>query len=179
MSVTSVLTGRPTPYSPVSGNNSQSAKFAVAPAKPSQQNPAIQADGSRVAAGTRANGATPNSASVPDRPGTAAAAGDADPADFRQFQGTFAQTRRADGATEPGSSETSEADSNQSSAGIALYRRVSQIGNSEPSASELLRSWNSIMQSGQDEGDAGAATLRALLQSGSPTLGSSILDVTA
>ena len=151
MSVTSVLTGRPTPYSPVSGNNSQSAKFA-APAKQSQGNPATQA----------------------------VEAGYADPTDVSQFQSTLEQALRKEGATASGStSGTPESDGSQRSAGIALYKRVSQIGNSEPSASELLRSWNNIMQSGQDAGDAGAATLQALLQSGAPAFGSSILDVTA
>jgi hypothetical protein len=151
MSVTPVLTGRPTPYSPVSGNNSQSAKFA-APAKQSQENPAAQA----------------------------AEAGYADPTDAGQFESALAQALRAGGATASGSTGgTSEPDGSQSSAGIALYKRVSQIGNSEPSASELLRSWNNIMQSGQDAGDAGAATLQALLQRGAPAFGSSILDVTA
>jgi hypothetical protein len=152
MSVTSVLTGRTTPYRPVSGNNSQSAKFAAA-AKQSQENPATQAVGT----------------------------GYADPTDVSQFQSALEQALRADGATASGStSGTSESDGSQRSAGIALYKRVSQIGNSEPSASELLRSWNNIMQSGQDAGDAGAATLQTLLQSGgAPAFGSSILDVTA
>jgi hypothetical protein len=151
MSVTSVLTDRPTPYRPVSGNNSQSAKFA-APAKQAQENPATRA----------------------------VEAGYADPTDVSQFQSTLEQALRADGATASGStSGTSESDGSQSSAGIALYKRVSQIGNGEPSASELLRSWNNIMQSGQDAGDAGAATLQALLQSGAPAFGSGILDVTA
>ena len=149
MSVTSVLTGRPTPYSPVSGNNAQSAKFA-APAKQSQQNPPTQA------------------------------AGYADSPDASEFQSALEQALRADGATASGSTGgTSESDGNQRPAGIALYKRISQIGNSEPSASELLRTWNNIMQSGQDAGDAGAATLQTLLQSGASAFGSSILDVTA
>jgi hypothetical protein len=149
MSVTSVLTGRTTPYPPISGNNAPSAKFAT-PAKQSQGNPATQAGGY------------------------------ADPADVTQFQSAWEQALRTDGATASGSTGgTSESDGNQSSAGIALYKRVSQIGNSEPSASELLKSWNDIMQSGQDAGDAGAATLQSLLQSGAPAFGTSILDVTA
>jgi hypothetical protein len=151
MSVTSVLPDRPTPYSPVSGSNSQSAKFTAA-AKQPQANPATQA----------------------------AEAGYTDPADVSQFQSALAQALRADGATAAGSkSGTSQSAGNPSSAGIALYKRISQIGDSEPSASELLRSWNNIMQSGQDAGDAGAATLQSLLQSGAPAFGSGILDVTA
>jgi hypothetical protein len=177
MSVTSVLRDRPTPYGPISGNTSQSAGFAAA-AKKSQAIPATRADDSRVTT-AQATDATPDSALLTDRQGTAEARY-ADPADIRQFQSAFAQARRPFGTTASGStSETSESDGSQSSAGIALYKRVGQIGNSEPSASELLKSWNSIMQSGQDAGDAGAATLRALLQSGAPAFGSGILDVTA
>jgi hypothetical protein len=164
MSVTSVQPDRPTPYRPVSGNNSQRAKFA-GPAKLSQGDAAIRAD----------------SAILSDRQGTVEA-GYSDPAatDAGQSQDALAQARRADGATAAGStSEASESQQSQSSAGIALYKRVSQIGSAEPSASELLKSWNSIMQGGQDADDAGSATLKALLQSGAPTSGSGILDVTA
>jgi hypothetical protein len=151
MSVSSVLSGRATPCPPVSGNNPQSGKFAVL-AKPSQGNPATQA----------------------------VEAGYADSADASQFQSTLAQALREDGATTAGStSGPSESDRSPSSAGIALYKRISQIGNSEPSPSELLESWNSIMQSGRGAGDAGAATLQALLRSGAPAFGSAILDVTA
>jgi hypothetical protein len=153
MSVTSVQPDRPTPYRPISGNTSQRGKFATALA--------------------------PDRAAPTDRQGTVEA-GYADPTDVSQLQSTLAQALRADEATASGSaSGTSESDVSQSSAGIALYRRVSQIGNSEPSASELLRSWNSIMQSGQDPGDAGTATLQALLQSGTPASRPGILDVTA
>ena len=153
MSVTSVVPDRPTPYRPISGNTPQRGKFAT-PLSPDR--------------------ATPT-----DRQGTVAA-GYADPTDVSQFESALAQALRADEATASGStSTTSESDVSQSSAGIALYRRVSQIGNSEPSASDLLRSWNSIMQSGQDPGDAGTATLQALLRSGTPAFGSSIIDVTA
>ena len=167
MSVRSVLPDRPTSYRPISGNNSQSAKFA-----------ATKANGSQ-ATSPRVNGTTPDSAVLADRQGTVDT-GYADPAHVSQLQSALAQALRTNGATASGSTdETSESDSSQSSAGIALYKRISQIGNSEPSTSELLRSWNSIMQSGQDVGAAGAATLRALLQSGAPALGSGILDVTA
>ena len=153
MSVTSVLPDRPTPYRPVSANTSQRGKFATALA--------------------------PDRAAPTDRQGTVEA-GYADPTDASQFQSALAQALRTDEATASAAkSGTSESDVSPSSAGIALYRRVSQIGNSEPSASQLLRSWNSIMQSGQDPGDAGSATLQTLLQSGAPAYGSGILDVTA
>jgi hypothetical protein len=153
MSVTSVLPDRPTPYHPISGNTSQRGKFATTLA--------------------------PDRAAPTDRQGTVEA-GYANPTDVSQFQSALAQALRTDEATGSGTkSETLEPGVSQSSAAIALYRRVSQIGNSEPSASQLLRSWNSIMQGGQDEGDSGAATLQALLQTGTPAFGSSILDVTA
>jgi hypothetical protein len=146
MSVTSVLTDRPTSYRPISGNNAPTAKFAV-PAKPSQANPTPQA---------------------------------ADPTDGGEFQSALAQALRADGAGASGStSGAAESGDSQRSAGIALYKRISQIGNSEPSPSELLKSWNSIMQSGQDADDQGAGVLQALLRSGASPFGSDILDVTA
>jgi hypothetical protein len=103
----------------------------------------------------------------------------ADPTDASQLQSAWARAR-VDGATASGStSGTSEPDGRQSSSGIALYKRISQIGNSEPSASELLKSWNSIMQSGQDADEHGAGVLQALLRTGAPPFGSDILDVTA
>jgi hypothetical protein len=151
MSVTSVLADRPTPYRPISATSAPGAKFAPT-AKQSGGSPPIQP----------------------------VEAGYADPADVSQYQSALEQALRADGATAANStSGASESQGGQSSAGIALYKRVSQIGNSEPSASELLKSWNSIMQSGQDGDDAGAATLKAFLQSGASAPGSSILDVTA
>jgi hypothetical protein len=153
MSVTSVVPDRPTPYRPISGNTPQRGKFATT----------LSSD----------------RAAPTDRQGTVEA-GHADPTDVSQFQSALAQALRADEAAAPGStSGTSEPDGNSSSAGIALYKRVSQIGNSEPSASDLLRSWNSIMQSGQDPGDTGTATLKAVLQNGAPAFRSGILDTTA
>jgi hypothetical protein len=174
MSVTSVLPRHAAPYGPVSGNNSQSAKFAVAPG---QSQPANPADGSRVT-NARISGATQDGAVLEDSQSTVQA-GYADPADASQLEQAFAQTLRADGATPATpTSGTSESDGSQSSAGIALYQRINQIGN-EPSTSELLRKWNSIMQSGPEAGDAGATTLRALFQNEGPALGPRILDVTA
>lgn len=153
MSVTSVVPDRPTPYRPISGNTPQRGKFATTLA--------------------------PDRAAPADRQSTVEA-GYADPSDVSQFQSALAQALRADEAAASGStSTTSESDVSQSSAGIALYKRISQIGNSEPSASDLLRSWNSIMQSGQDPGNTGAATLKALLQNGASAFGSGILDTTA
>jgi hypothetical protein len=154
MSVTSVLTDRPTSYRPISGHNAPIARVAAA-AKPS--------------------------------PASKTTAPVADPGDASELQSALAQALRTDGAAAPGSTaaapgstnEASESGDGQRSAGIALYKRVSQIGNGEPSASELLKSWNSIMQSGQDADDRGAGVLQALLRSGASPFGSDILDVTA
>ena len=177
MSVTSVLAGRTTPYRPVSGNNSQSAKLATF-AIQSLENPGTQADGAPVTS-TRVNGATPGSTVPRDREDTVGA-GYTEPTVVSQFESGLADTLRADGTTAARStSGASESDGSPSSAGIALYKRISQIGSREPSTSELLKSWNTIMQGEQDAGNAGSATLQALLQSAAPAFGSSILDVTA
>jgi hypothetical protein len=174
MSVTSVFPGHPAPYGPVSGNNSPRAKFAVLP---KQSPPATQADGSQVTS-ARISGSTRDSTVLEDAQSTVEA-GYAGPTDVSQLKQAFAQTLRPDGATRATpKSATAESGGSQSSAGIALYQRINQIGN-EPSTSELLRKWNSIMQSGHDAGDAGAATLRALFQNEEPASGSRILDVTA
>src|ERR1700744_150175 len=129
MSVTSVQPGRPTPYDPISGNNSQSARFAAL-AKPSRENPATRADGSR-GTSAQANGATSDSTVPSDRQGSGETRY-SNPNDVSQLQSAFAQARRPDGATSTGSTNgTSESDGSPSSAGIALYERISQIGNNE------------------------------------------------
>ena len=174
MSVTSVFSGHPAPYGPVSGNNPQSAKLAVLP---KQSQPATRADGSQVTS-ARISGSTRDGTVLEDRQSTVEA-GYAGPTDVSQFEQAFAQTLRPDGTTRATpKSGTAESGGSQRSAGIALYQRINQIGN-EPSTSELLRKWNSIMQGGHDAGDAGAATLRALFQNEEPASGSRILDVTA
>jgi hypothetical protein len=53
------------------------------------------------------------------------------------------------------------------------------MGDSDLSTSALLRSWNSIMQSGQDGGNARAATLQTLLPNEAPAPESGGLDLTA
>ena len=69
--------------------------------------------------------------------------------------------------------------SEQSSPGIAVYQRVSQYGNNEPSTSALLKRWNSIMQSGGNVDGAAADFAKALAQNETPGLGSGVLDLTA
>lgn len=158
MSVTSVSSALPTPYGSVSGISSRGVKY-VAPVDPF-----------RPPAGTRADGRTAGPTVTAD----------ADAADRNRSQSAFADSLRADGAGTAGDSsdETSGSGGTQSPAGIALYKRVSLIGNNESSPSALLKSWNSIVQGADDDG-TGAATLQAFLQNGAPGLGSGILDVTA
>lgn len=161
MSVTSVLTDRPTSYRPISGYIAPTAKFTAAATKPLRANPVPEA---------------------------------ADSTDASELQSALEQALRADGATASGSTsearaggaaasgftgEATGSDDRQRSAGIALYERVSQIGNGEPSPSALLKSWNSIMRSGQDADGHGAAVMQALLRSGASPFGADILDVTA
>jgi len=94
-----------------------------------------------------------------------AQAGYADPADGSHVQSAFAQALRANGAAgRSPTSGTSGSQGNQSSRGTALYRLVSQMGNSDPSTSALLESWNSIMQSA----DAGAGAFQGSLRSEAP-----------
>jgi hypothetical protein len=107
-------------------------------------------------------------------------AGYADPTDVSQFQSTLEQALRMAAATaERSTSRTSASDGSQSSIGTALYERISRMGDNDPSTSALLRSWNSIMQSGQDGGNAGAATLHTSPQNEAPAFESGGLDLTA
>jgi hypothetical protein len=179
MSVHSISPVRPPSYVPLSGNPSQSAKFASV-AEQLQEKTATQADGSRVTS-AQGNGATPDVAVTKGGQGTAEA-GYADPteADASQSQSEFEEKLRANAPSAGrATSGTSGSAASQSSGGIALYKFINQIGNNETSASALLKSWNSIMQGEQDAGESGAATLQAFLQNEVPGFGSGILDVTA
>lgn len=173
MSVTLVLPGLPPSYGPLSGNNSQSAKVG-ARAEQLQRETTTQAVGSQ-RAGTRAT----QGSAVTKGGNDELEAGYADPANVNQFQSALLQARITGATAASSAGGTSASNSNQSSIGTALYKRISQMGGTDPSTSALLRSWNSIMQSGQDPGDAGAATLQAVLQRGAPAFRSRILDVTA
>jgi hypothetical protein len=168
MSVSSVTTALPTLYGTGSGSHSRGVKYA-APVDPFKQD-AAAADGAPVA-GSRADGRSSN--------GTATEG--ADSADSSSFQNAFAKARRADGASagKSASDASGSGSSTQSPAGIALYKRVSLIGNNESSPSALLKSWNSIVQGGGDDDGTEAATLQAFLQNGASGFGSGILDVTA
>jgi hypothetical protein len=75
--------------------------------------------------------------------------------------------------------ETSESPGTQSSAGIALYQRVSQYGSYEPRTSALLKSWNNIMSDGQTADGAAAAFAKALSQHEAPGSEAGVLDLTA
>jgi hypothetical protein len=163
MSVTSVLPGLPPSYGPLSGNNSQAAKFAGL-AEQSRQTTTAKAAGSQ-GTSIRVNAATQDIA--------VAKAG-------KGIQSAPAQALRTDGATDRRwTSGISGSGGSQASIGTALYRLISQMGNKDHSTSALLESWNSIMQGGQFAGEAGASTSRALLQNEMPEFESSSLHLTA
>jgi hypothetical protein len=167
MSVNSVATGLLPSYGPLSGNSSQSAKYARL-AQELPEKASVTADAPQI-----------TSAEFDSAPQGAAVASDA-PADASQFQSTLEQALREGGAAAGTSaSGTSASPANSAAPGIALYKRVSQYSSKEPSTSALLKSWNSIMQSGQDQDSAGAAVAKALLQNAAPGFESRIVDLTA
>ena len=166
MSVNSVLPGLSPSYGPLSGSGSQSAKSA-ARAKEFPDKTAVNADPSQVT-GAEADSATQE----PSAPtgGTGAT----------QFQSTLEQALRQGGGTsESATGAASDSLSEQSSPGIAVYQRVSQYGNNEPSTSALLKRWNSIMQSGGNVDGAAADFAKALAQNETPGLDSGVIDLTA
>ena len=166
MSVNSVLTGLPPSYSPLSGNNSQSARPAAA-AKELRERSFARAGASQVTSAA-VDGATQD-ASV--------TSGDATDV---QYHSTLEQALHEGAATAGrSSSSASEPPGGQSPAGIALYQRVSQYGNNEPQTSALLRTWNTIMQGGPDADTAAATFAKALSQSETPGSESGVLDLTA
>jgi hypothetical protein len=171
MSVNSVSAGLLPSYGALSGNNSQTAK-SVAFAKELPEKTSAPADGPQVTT-ARANDASGNG-------GSAAKAGYGGPTGDSQFQSELEQARRSDGAAAGSSaSEPSGSRGGQTSAGIALYKRISQIGHDEPSASALLKRWNSIVQSEQDTDNTTAATSQAFARTGATRFESGILDLTA
>jgi hypothetical protein len=168
MSVNSVRTGLLPFYGPLSGNNSRTAKSAAL-AKELPERAFTKADGSPV-----------TSAEV-EGAAQYASATSGDATDVGQFQSAFDRTLREGAATEERSTGTSTdaAGGGRPAPGIALYQRVSQYDANEPSTSTLLKSWNTIMQGGQDADGAVAAFAKALSQN--ETLGpeSGVLDLTA
>ena len=171
MSVNSVSTGLLPSYGALSGNNSQTAKSAAF-AKELPEKASAPADGPQVTT-ARASDAPENGGSAP-KPGYGA------PTDDSQFQSELEQARRASTAGSGRSaSGTAGSRGGQTSAGIALYKRISQIGNDEPSASALLKRWNSIMQSEQDADNTATVTSQAFAQNGATRFESGILDLTA
>lgn len=152
MSVNSVSTGVLPPYSSVSGSNSQAVK-AAAFAKELPERTSARAD-------TAVNPELETSA------------------DNSPFQSDLERARLAGGATAGAAKNgASGAQTDLPSPGIALYKRVSQIGSDETPGSELLRRWNSIVQSEQDtEKDT---TAGAFSQNNAARFQSGILDLTA
>lgn len=100
--------------------------------------------------------------------------------DIGQAQSALERARRqAEAAAEALAGETSESSGGRRLPGIALYERVSQYDASEPSISNLLKSWNEIMQGGQEAEGAAAAVAKALSRNGTLGFESGILDLTA
>lgn len=168
MSVNSVSTGLSPSYGLLTGTNSQTARYAAI-GREWPEKPSAKADDAQV------NGAEVNE-STPD----AAAAGDGTP-DTAEFQSSLDQALREGGASarysDPAASDPSTA---RSSAGLALYKRISQYGSDNgPRASALLKSWNSIIQSGANADIGDAAIAKAVLQSGTPHDSAGVLDLTA
>lgn len=167
MSVNSVLPGLLPSYGPVSGNNSQNAK-ATARTKDFPEQTSVTADPSQVS-GTESDGAARNTSAPNDgSPGPGQLQSSLEQA-LRQVRATSAST----------SSATSNALSELPSPGIAIYQRVSQYGNSEPSTTALLERWNNIMQSGDRTDGAAADFAKALAQNETPGLDSGVIDLTA
>ena len=155
MSVTSVSSSLLPSYGPLSGSTSRNAKVAA--------------------------GSTQDIAALQLQAGkNPVEAGYADPTEVSQFQNAWAGALRADGAIpgRPGSGNSAQ-NGTRSSSGTSLYKLVSRMGNNDPSTAALLRSWNSIMQTGQDAGDGGAFTLQASLQYEVPAFETSTFHLTA
>jgi hypothetical protein len=157
MSVTSLL---PPFYGPDPGSNAQGAGRA----ERLRERTSTTTNGS-LATSIEGKPVTRDSALTKEGGGVVQA-GYADPADASHLQSAFAQALRANRvAGGSATSGTSGSQGNQSSRGTALYRLVSRMGNSDPSTSALLKSWNSIMQSGREGGDAETGALQSSLQS--------------
>jgi hypothetical protein len=165
MPVNSVLTGLPPSYNLRSDNNSSSAKAAALAKELSQKTTFAKAGTSQVTS-AEVDGATQDAWDKSSDPG--------------QFQSTFEQALRGDAATAwKSTSGTSDSPGGHPAPGIALYQRVSQYGNNDPSNSALLQSWNKIMQGGRDADSAAAAFAKLLSQNGMPGSESGVLDLTA
>jgi len=161
MSVNSVLPGLLPSYGPLSGNNSQAAKSGrVATALPPATS--IEADGPRRAFATAEEAASGNSSRDSN------------------FQSPLEEALRAGATGARSTGGAAESGGGQTSAAIALYKRVSQIGNDESTPSALLQRWNSIVQSERTgDADAPASPPHAFSQHGATRFDSGILDLTA
>jgi hypothetical protein len=168
MSVTSSLHGLLPSYGADSGNNSQIARIAGRTERLQERTPA-RADGSQ---GTSTRGApvTLDFAVSSDGKSTAGTP-IADSGESSHLQSALAQALRAikvAGATQTSGPPGSQG-STQSSRGAALYKLVSQMGSSDPSTSALLKSWNSIMQTGQDAGGTWSGAMHSSLHGDGPS----------
>jgi hypothetical protein len=167
MSVNSVLTGLPPSYGPLAANNSQTAKSGALakelPGRPFNKTDLPQVTGAEAQIAGQ------------DSPTTGG-----DPTHVGPLQSVLERALREGGAAAGRSaSGSSGSPGGGSSAGIALYQRISQYGNSESSMSALLKSWNEIVQGGQIADSAVATFAKTLSQNETLGLQSSVLDLTA
>ncbi len=159
MTVNSVTTGLRPPSNSLFSGNSRTARSGA---------PSFTSAGPSQAAGADIKSVAPDT-SVPG----------SDAADF-QFRSNFERAPREEGSpSESSSSGTTGSIGGRSSPGIALYQRINQYGNSKPSTSALLESWNNIMQGGQDTDSAATAFAKRLLQNETPGSESGVIDLTA
>jgi hypothetical protein len=157
MVVNSVLTSLSPSYGLRPGDNPQTAKPVALAKDPRERSFTAAVDAARSAS-------TPNS----------------NAADVGHVHSTLGRApQQAETAAESLSGETSESPGSRSAPGIALYQRISQYDNSKPSTSTLLKSWNEIMQGGQDTESAAAALAKTLSQDETLGFESGILDITA
>jgi hypothetical protein len=179
MSVVS-LGNLPALYSPDSGNISHSTKFAGVTER-SRDNTTTDTNGSQLTSISREPVA--RDFAIEERNRSAAQANSADTVDTNHAQSAFARALRENavaGRSSPASANPGSQGNQSARGGTALYRLVSQMGNTNPSISTLLNSWNSVMQIGQDAEEAGARTPQRWLQSDAPSFApGSVLHLTA
>jgi hypothetical protein len=117
-------------------------------------------------------GLLPGANSRTSRPGSFSTAQPTAKVEYPAASDSASQLEQALRAGAAAASETSSSPPSQGSAGLALYKRVSQIGSDESTPSALLKRWNSIIQSGQDPDNTAA-------HNGATRFESGILDLTA
>ena len=163
MSVNSIgFSGAAPSFGPLIGNSSQGAKFDAI-AEQLQEQTIPNKDGAQVTYiqtpnGPKPIGETMNGTSIWE-------AGYANPLAVNQFKSQLSQALQAEAASSGNSTSAPPGSTTSQTPGsAALYNLINQLGNDAPSSAALLSSWNNMMQSGGDAGDAQSSTLQAFLQ---------------